>query len=171
MLGVRQVVERCWWQSAATAAYSVTCAPAQHFSARGFGDRNDTLWCSWMLEADGVRVYFGGDTGLHPDFGTIGTRLGPFDLVMLPIGAYEPRWFMRTVHLDPDDAVAAYRVLADGGGPPWLALHWGTIRLTGEPIEEPPARFAQRWREAGFPESANWTLAHGETRRLDGRRK
>jgi hypothetical protein len=80
---------------------------------------------------------------------------------------------MRTVHLDPEDAVAAYGALADGGAvaPPCLALHWGTFRLTDEPVEEPPVLFARRWREAGFPESANWTLAHGETRRLEGRRK
>ena len=94
-----------------------------------------------------MRVYFGGDTGLHPDFGTIGTRLGPFDLVMLPIGAYEPRWFMRTVHLDPQDAVAAYEELTQGSAvaPPCLALHWGTFRLTDEPSEGCRAS-AQRWR-------------------------
>ena len=170
MLGVRQAVERDWWQSADTAAYAATCAPAQHFSARGFGDRNDTLWCSWVLAADGARVYFGGDTGLHPGFGTIGTRLGPFDLVMLPIGAYEPRWFMRSVHLNPEDAIAAYEALVGAASPPCLALHWGTFRLADEPLEEPPMRFAQRWREAGLPESANWTLVHGETRRLAGGR-
>jgi N-acyl-phosphatidylethanolamine-hydrolysing phospholipase D len=170
MLGVRHVVERDWWQPVATAAYSATCAPAQHFSSRGFGDRNDTLWCSWALAADGVRVYFGGDTGLHPDFGTIAAQLGPFDLVMLPIGAYEPRWFMRSVHLNPEDAIAAYGALAGGGAPPpCLALHWGTFRLADEPLEEPPVRFAQAWREAGFPDSANWTLVHGETRQLGGR--
>jgi len=171
-LGVRHAIERDWWQSVDTAAFSATCAPAQHFSSRGFGDRCDTLWCSWAMEADGVRIYFAGDTGLHPEFGTVGARLGPFDLVMLPIGAYEPRWFMRAVHLNPEDAIAAYRALADGGvvRPPCLAVHWGTFRLTDEPVEEPPARFARRWREAGFPESANWTLAHGETRRLERRR-
>ena len=169
MFGVRHAVERDWWQSVDTAAFSATCAPAQHFSSRAIGDRNDTLWCSWAIEADGVRVYFGGDTGLHPEFGTIAARLGPFDLVMLPIGAYEPRWFMRSIHLDPEDAVAAYGALADGGAgaPPCLALHWGTFRLTDEPVGEPPARFAQRWREAGLLASANWTLAHGETRRIE----
>jgi N-acyl-phosphatidylethanolamine-hydrolysing phospholipase D len=171
-LGVRNVVERDWWQSVETPAFSATCAPAQHFSARGFGDRNDTLWCSWAIEADGMRVYFGGDTALHPEFGTIGTRLGPFDLLMLPIGAYEPRWFMRTVHSNPEDAIAAYGALTGGDAlaPPCLALHWGTFRLTDEPVEEPPARFARRWREAGLPDSGNWTFAHGETRRLDSRR-
>ena len=168
--GVTSVVERDWWQSVETPAFSATCAPAQHFSARGFGDRDETLWCSWTIEADEVRVYFGGDTGLHPEFGMIGARLGPFDLVMLPIGAYEPRWFMRTVHCNPEDAIAAYRGLSESAdvAPPCLALHWGTFRLTDEPLEEPPARFAQRWREAGFPDSANWTLAHGETRQIDG---
>jgi N-acyl-phosphatidylethanolamine-hydrolysing phospholipase D len=166
MLGVRHAVERDWWQSVDTTAFSATCAPAQHFSSRGFGDRDDTLWCGWAIAADGVRVYFGGDTGLHPEFATIGARLGPFDLVMLPIGAYEPRWFMRNVHLDPEDAIAAYRALAAGSAPPCLPVHWGTFRLTDEPVEEPPARFAQHWRAAGFPESDNWTLAHGETRQL-----
>jgi N-acyl-phosphatidylethanolamine-hydrolysing phospholipase D len=172
--GARRVVERDWWQpvdsttisAAFSGAFAATCAPARHFSARGFGDRGDTLWCSWMLEADGVRVYFGGDTGLHPEFAAIGTRLGPFDLVMLPIGAYAPRWFMRNVHLNPEDAIEAYKALTAGGTlvPPCLALHWGTFRLADEPIEEPPARFTQRWREAGLPKSANWTLTHGETR-------
>ena len=171
-LGVSHVVERDWWQSLDTlslpTAFSATCAPAQHFSARGLGDRNATLWCSWAIEADGVRVYFGGDTGLHPEFATIGSRLGPFDLVMLPIGAYEPRWFMRSVHCNPEDAVAAYRALTGGVAvaPPCLALHWGTFRLTDEPVEEPPERFGRRWREAGCLDGANWTFAHGETRRV-----
>jgi L-ascorbate metabolism protein UlaG (beta-lactamase superfamily) len=87
---------------------------------------------------------------------------------MLPIGAYEPRWFMESVHMNPEDAMEAYRAITsqDGGRPPCLALHWGTFRLTDEPVEEPPSRFAQRWNEAAFPPAANWTLAIGETKRL-----
>ena len=170
--GVTNAVERDWWQSFETPLFSATCAPAQHFSSRGIGDWGDTLWCSWAIVADGMRIYFGGDTGLHPDFAKIGARLGPLDLIMLPIGAYEPRWFMRNVHLNPEDAIIAYRELARCGEkyPPCLALHWGTFRMTDEPVEEPPVRFASRWREAGFPENANWTLAHGETRRLESSR-
>ena len=166
--GVRRTIERDWWQTVEMPGFSAACAPAQHFSARGFGDRNRTLWCGWTIEADGVRVYFAGDTALHPSFDEIGRRLGPFDLVMLPIGAYEPRWFMRTVHMNPEDAVAAYRALTASTAvkPPCMTMHWGTFRLTDEPVEEPPVRFAQRWREAGLPDAANWTLAHGETRRL-----
>jgi N-acyl-phosphatidylethanolamine-hydrolysing phospholipase D len=167
-LGVREVIERDWWQRFETATFSATCAPAQHFSARWIRDRNDTLWGSWVIQADGARVFFAGDTALHPAFADIGARLGPFDLVMLPIGAYEPRWFMQRVHMNPEDAIAAYRALVSGApaAPPCFAMHWGTFRLTDEPVEEPPVRFAQRWREAGLPASANWTLAHGETRQL-----
>ena len=166
--GVQHAIERDWWQSIDVARLSATCAPAQHFSARGFRDRNRTLWCGWAIEADGVRVFFAGDTALHPAFNDIGRRLGPFDLVMLPIGAYEPRWFMRHVHMNPEDAIAAYHALTEGATmkPPCMTMHWGTFRLTDEPVEEPPARFAQRWREAGLPDRANWTLAHGETRLL-----
>ncbi|HTJ23075.1 MAG TPA: MBL fold metallo-hydrolase [Gemmatimonadaceae bacterium] len=167
-LGVQYLVERDWWQSIETPDFAVTSTPAQHFSARGLRDRGDTLWCGWVLETDGVRVYFAGDTALHPEFGDIRARLGPFDLVLLPIGAYEPRWFMRTVHMNPEDALEAYRALAKDSDslPSCLTLHWGTFRLTDEPVDEPPRRFAQRWREAGLPENAIWNLVHGETRQF-----
>jgi N-acyl-phosphatidylethanolamine-hydrolysing phospholipase D len=166
-LGVRHVVERDWWESVSTLSFSATCVPAQHFSARGMGDRGDTLWCGWTLETDGLRVYFAGDTALHPEFEQIGRRCGPFDLVMLPIGAYEPRWFMRSVHMNPEDAVQAYQALCvNGTNPPCLALHWGTFRLTDEAVDEPPRHFAQLWQHAGLPADRNWTFAHGETRRL-----
>jgi N-acyl-phosphatidylethanolamine-hydrolysing phospholipase D len=165
--GVRQLVERDWWQSVDTLSFSATCVPAQHFSGRSLGDRGDTLWCGWTLETGGVRVYFAGDTALHPEFEQIGARCGPFDLVMLPIGAYEPRWFMRSVHMNPEDAVQAYQALRRNNSmPPCLALHWGTFRLTDEAVEEPPRRFAQLWENAGLQSDRNWTFAHGETRRF-----
>jgi hypothetical protein len=87
---------------------------------------------------------------------------------MLPIGAYEPRWFMGGVHMSPEDAIEAYRALTAPGTarPPCLGLHWGTFRLTDEPVLEPPALFTRRWREAGLPDGANWTFAIGGTRRL-----
>jgi len=167
-LGVSRVAERDWWETASGAEFEAMCAPARHFSARGLRDRGDTLWCGWTIVADGVRVYFAGDTALHPEFAAIAASAGPFDLVMLPIGAYEPRWFMESVHMNPEDAIEAYRALTSGSDarPPCMALHWGTFRLTDEPVQEPPARFAQRWQAAGFPDQANWTLAIGETRRL-----
>ena len=166
--GVREPIERDWWQSVDAPAFHATCTPAQHFSARGLRDRNATLWCGWTLRTADARVFFAGDTALHPEFGAIAKAEGPFDLVMLPIGAYEPRWFMGAVHMNPDDAIAAYAALASVGGrpPACLPVHWGTFRLTDEPVPEPPARFARLWRDAGYLESYNWTLAHGETRQF-----
>jgi N-acyl-phosphatidylethanolamine-hydrolysing phospholipase D len=165
--GVQHVVERDWWRTLEAPQFSATCTPAQHFSGRGLGDRGDRLWCGWSIAADGVRVFYAGDTALHPEFGAIASQSGPFDLVMLPIGAYEPRWFMRGVHMDPADAVRAYRDLTPAGDrPPCLGVHWGTFRLTDEPADEPPSLFARLWHDAGFPEAANWTLMHGETRSL-----
>jgi N-acyl-phosphatidylethanolamine-hydrolysing phospholipase D len=165
--GAQNVIERDWGQSIDTPVFSATCTAARHFSARGLGDRNHTLWCGWTLESDGARIYFAGDTALHPDFDQIG-RLGPFDLVMLPIGAYEPRWFMRSVHMNPEDAVVAYQAVANAthSAPPCLTLHWGAFRLTDEAVDEPPAQFALAWTDAGLPAELNWTFALGETRRF-----
>jgi N-acyl-phosphatidylethanolamine-hydrolysing phospholipase D len=166
--GVRKIVERDWWQTAEHGRATIGATPAQHFSARGLRDRNRTLWCGWTIEAGGRRVYFAGDTGLHPEFGAIAERYGPFDLVLLPIGAYEPRWFMRRVHLNPEDAMEAYRALcgpyADVPSPTMLAIHWGTFRLTDEAADEPPARIKALWQTAGLPADQLWVLAHGETR-------
>jgi N-acyl-phosphatidylethanolamine-hydrolysing phospholipase D len=174
--GVRDVVERDWWQTVEHRAkgagppVTIGCAPAQHFSARTLRDRNRTLWCGWTIEAAGRRVYFAGDTGLHPEFATVGERYGPFDVVLLPVGAYEPRWFMRRVHMNPEDALEAYKALcgpyADVPSPTLLAIHWGTFRLTDEPAEEPPARITALWRDAGLGVDRLWVLAHGETKRV-----
>lgn len=166
--GAREVIERDWWGSVDVQGFHAVCVPAQHFSGRSLSDRGDRLWCGWTIVADGVRVYFAGDTALHPEVERIASDEGPFDLVMLPIGAYDPRWFMRGVHMDPADAIAAYRALCLHGSPApaCLPIHWGTFRLTDEPVEEPPALFARAWTDAAFPASANLTLAHGETRQL-----
>ena len=90
-------------------ALRVTATPARHFSARRAGDRNRSLWCGFAVALDGMRLWFAGDTAYHPEFGEIGARCGPFDFVMIPIGAYEPRWFMERVHVDPEEAVRIYR--------------------------------------------------------------
>lgn len=166
-LGVREVVERDWWESFEGAGFAATCTPAQHFSGRTLRDRNRTLWCGWTLAADGVNVYFAGDTAMNPEFESIGSRLGPFDLVMLPIGAYDPEWFMGTVHMNPEEAVAAYRALASTDRrTACLPIHWGTIRLTDEPTEAPRIRFERAWSDASLPPSTKWSLVHGETRQF-----
>lgn len=170
--GARQVVELGWWQEAAAAGVRVRATPARHFSARRLGDRNRTLWCGFSLEAGGRRVLFTGDTAYHSEFGLIGERHGPFDLTMIPIGAYDPRWFMHVVHVDPDEAVRIYQDLtgAHPGAPlpVMLGIHWGTFRLTDEPVDEPPRRAAERWRTVGLPAERLWIAAFGETRVIGG---
>ena len=166
--GAREIIELDWWQSAMVHGLRVTATPARHFSNRRLGDRNRTLWCGFALAVDGRRAWFAGDTAYHPEFGEIGTRCGPFDLVMIPIGAYEPRWFMERVHADPEEAVRIYQDLMashpTAPRPVMLGIHWGTFRLTDEPMDEPPRRTAARWQEAGLEQERLWIAAFGETR-------
>jgi N-acyl-phosphatidylethanolamine-hydrolysing phospholipase D len=168
--GAREIVELDWWGTVEAHGVGVTATPARHFSNRRLGDRNRSLWCGFALAADGWRLWFAGDTAYHPEFGEIGERLGPFDLVLIPIGAYEPRWFMERVHVNPEEALRVYQdVIAPHAGAPrplMLGVHWGTFRLTDEPMDEPPSRAAARWREAGLDEDRLWIAAFGETRSL-----
>ena len=166
--GAKEIVELDWWQKASVGAFRVTATPARHFSARGFGDRNKSLWSGFAFEVVGKRVWFAGDTGYHPEFTRIGETCGPFDLVLIPIGAYEPRWFMRIVHVNPEEAVQIYR---DVSGPHpaaplplMLGIHWGTFRLTDEPMDEPPRRAVESWIAAGLDARRLWIAQFGETR-------
>lgn len=167
--GVREVVELDWWQTRTVRGVTVTGTPARHFSARRVGDRNRTLWSGYAIEVGGRRVYFAGDTAAHPEFAQIGEAAGPFDLVLMPIGAYDPRWFMHVVHVNPDEAVDAYQAVmsAHPGAPApmMLGLHWGTFRLTDEPMDEPPRRTTAQWAARGLPAERLWIARFGETRR------
>jgi N-acyl-phosphatidylethanolamine-hydrolysing phospholipase D len=168
--GVAHVVELDWWSSAELHGISISGTPARHFSARRVGDRNKTLWSGFALTVGGRRIFFAGDTAYHPEFGEIGARYGPFDLVLMPIGAYDPRWFMRIVHVDPEEAVRAYADLASAHShavlPLMLGIHWGTFRLTDEAMDEPPRRTRDAWRAAGLPDERLWIARFGETRSL-----
>ena len=161
-----------WWETveihSVGGMVSISSTPAQHFSARGLWDRGRTLWCSWAMAAGGRRAFFAGDTAYHPEFSRIGERYGPFDLSMLPVGAYEPRWFMKTVHMNPPEALRAYAELSGShaGELAMLPIHWGTFRLTDEAMHDPPKWTAQLWGEAGYDRGKLWLLEHGETRRL-----
>ncbi|HEY6854391.1 MAG TPA: MBL fold metallo-hydrolase [Gemmatimonadales bacterium] len=161
-----QVLERDWWEEYAVGGVRFVCTPARHFSSRHLFDRNATLWCGWAAIAAGRRVLFGGDSAYHPAFAEIGSRCGPFDVALLPIGAYEPRWFMRFVHMSPEETVQALVDLDPAGRTALVPMHWGTFKLTDEPMDEPPARVARAWEAAGRPADRLWRLAHGETRAL-----
>lgn len=158
------VIELDWWQKHDGHGFGVTAVPAQHFSGRAHNDRNATLWCGFVLEAAGKKVYFAGDTGYSKDFTDIGARLGPVDLALLPIGAYAPRWFMKAMHVNPEEAV---RIHQDVGARQSVAMHWGTFRLTEEPLDEPPQALAEALKAARIPPDKFWVLQHGETRTLD----
>jgi N-acyl-phosphatidylethanolamine-hydrolysing phospholipase D len=167
--GVALVEELDWWDTSRYDEVSVACAPAQHFSGRTLFGRNGTLWCSWAIRTPNHTVYFAGDTAYHPEFGLIGERLGPFSAILLPIGAYEPRWFMRSVHVDPEEAVQAYADLTAHTADrrcPMIGMHWGTFKLADEPMDDPPIQARNAWSAHGFPEGQLWVLEHGETRHL-----
>jgi N-acyl-phosphatidylethanolamine-hydrolysing phospholipase D len=157
---IHAVTELDWWQHADIAGVRVHAVPAQHFSGRGANDRNATLWCGFVVEAERRRCYFAGDTGYSPDFVDIGARFAPIDLALIPIGAYAPRWFMHTMHINPDEAVRIHR---DIGSRQSVAMHWGTFRLTEEPIDEPPQRLRAALDAAGIAHGEFRVLAHGET--------
>ena len=109
--GQHATIELDWWQQAAAGPATITCVPAQHFSARTPWDRNRTLWCGFVVQVDGITVYFAGDSGYSPHFAEIGVRFPSIDVAMLPIGAYEPRWFMKPAHMNPEEAVRAHQDL------------------------------------------------------------
>jgi len=173
--GAHVMRELDWWDRVDVDALEITATPAQHFSGRSLTGRNSTLWIGWSIRARGgpesPAVYVAGDTGAHPEFAKIARTLGPFDAAFLPIGAYDPRWFMRPVHMDPEDAVAAYEELRAENRDralAFVAMHWGTFKLTDEPLDEPPARARAAWERAGLDPAQLWIAQHGETRVLRG---
>jgi L-ascorbate metabolism protein UlaG (beta-lactamase superfamily) len=112
--------------------FTVHCVPALHFSARGLFDRNKSLWCGYVIESGGRIVYFAGDTAFGPHFAQIRERFGSPRLALLPIGAYEPRWFMSPVHMGPDEAVRAHEIL---GAETSVAIHHGTFQLADDGLD------------------------------------
>jgi N-acyl-phosphatidylethanolamine-hydrolysing phospholipase D len=167
--GAAVVKELDWWARQEVAGVTIGCTPAQHFSGRYPWNRDSTLWCGWAIAFSGTRVFFAGDTALHPEFGDIARRFGPFEMAILPIGAYEPRWFMRTVHMTPEDSVAAFQeiVASDPSGRcVMVASHWGTFRLTDEPVMEPVRLARESWLAAGLSPERLWILSPGETRKV-----
>lgn len=160
--GLPRVVELDWWQTHREGDLEITLVPARHWSMRAPWDRNDGLWGGFVLRGPEGVAYHAGDTAFFEGFREIGERCGPIDWAMLPVGAYEPRWFMQPQHMNPEDALDAFGLL---GARTLVAMHWGTFILTDEPSREPPDRtrsgFATRW-----DPSRLWVLDVGETRPL-----
>jgi L-ascorbate metabolism protein UlaG (beta-lactamase superfamily) len=161
--GVRRVEELDWWQEAKTSPLPIALTPAHHFSARSPLDRNRALWGGFMLDVKGARIFFAGDTAYAPFFHDVRQRLGPIDLALLPIGAYEPRWFMQAVHMNPTEAVQAH---LDLQSPETIGMHFGTFQLTTEGIDEPVRALEEACRERSVSPSRFRTLGFGESVRL-----
>ena len=136
------VTELDWWQSTTVGDLTLTATPARHFSGRGLDDRNRTLWAGWAVAGPRHRAFYSGDTGMHEEFTAIGERLGPFDLTMIEVGAYDALW--ADVHLGPEQAVRAHRLVRGGV---MLPVHWGLFDLAlhgwTEPIERVLAAAAE----------------------------
>jgi L-ascorbate metabolism protein UlaG (beta-lactamase superfamily) len=143
-----RIVELDWWESykLPKAALTVTAAPSQHFSGRGLRDRNATLWSSMVMRSERHAVFFSGDTGLTTEYAAIGERLGPFDLVMLEVGAFHPAWGQ--IHLGPEIALEAWRLLGSGA---LLPVHWGTFSLAMHAWDEPAEVLFARNRRNDVP--------------------
>ena len=138
--GAGAVTEVDWWQSVRHGGWTLTALPAQHWSNRLSQKRNAALWCSWLLDSGRRRWYFAGDSGWFHGFAEIGRRFPGVDVALLPIGAYEPRWFMAYQHMDPAQAVRAFRAL---GARFMVGMHWGVFDLTDEPVDRPPRELAE----------------------------
>ena len=163
--GLDNYKELDWWESLQHNGIEFACMPAQHFSGRTPGDRNRTLWCSWVFRGEKNNFYFAGDSGYFPGFKEIGQRYGPFDLAAIPIGSYMPRWFMRPIHLDPGEAVQA---LQDVKGKICIPIHWGTFDLADEPLDMPPKELLHNVDKLHLPRENFLILQHGETRVVAG---
>ena len=159
--GLGRVVELDWWEQTHLGDLTITVTPAQHWSKRGLFDLRRSLWGGCYLHARGAaRVFFAGDTGYASHFAAIRERLGAPDVALLPIGAYEPRWFMRDAHMNPEDAVLAHRDLAARVSAP---IHYGTFRLTDEGFDEPLEDLTSALTAHGLSLAAFRRLAVGES--------
>jgi L-ascorbate metabolism protein UlaG (beta-lactamase superfamily) len=158
-LGMPKVIELNWWESATVEGVEFTLVPAQHWSRRGPFDTNKTLWGGWIMRGEKV-IWHAGDTAYFEGFKEIGERIGAIDAALLPIGAYEPRWFMKNQHMNPHDAVQAF---LDSKAHLFCAMHWGTFKLTDEPLHEPPQVLLDIWREKNLPQERLFLAKLGES--------
>ncbi|MFP2905517.1 MBL fold metallo-hydrolase [Pyxidicoccus sp. 3LFB2] len=154
------VTELDWWQSTKVGPVTVHYVPSQHWSRRGLNDANEMLWGGFVIEGSSARVFHSGDTAYFDGFKEIGRRFPGIDAALLPIGAYDPSWFMSRQHMNPEEAVQAFE---DLGATRFLAMHWGTFKLTDEPLDEPPQRLDSEWTRRGWPRERVHVLPVGGT--------
>lgn len=155
-----QVIELDWFESYTDQGLTFRLLPAQHWSKRTLGDTNQRLWGSWLIEGGGRKIFFAGDTGYFKGFKEFGHKFGPIDAALLPIGGYEPRWFMEMYHLSPEEAVKAF---LDLKAKVLIPLHWGVFDLTNEPLDLPPRALREAARAANLGKEMTPVIPHGGT--------
>jgi len=153
--------EMDWWDTAMLKGIRIVSVPSQHFSRRTLFDGNKTLWAGWVLETKRGKILFAGDTGYASHFKEIREKLGPMRLALLPIGSYRPRWYMKTIHMDPADAVLAHKDLQAEQS---IAMHWGTFYIADEQLGEPPLYLKMVMKEASMADDSFLVMKFGETR-------
>jgi N-acyl-phosphatidylethanolamine-hydrolysing phospholipase D len=159
---IMNVSELAWWQSETRGSIKVTSVPAKHWSKRGLIGTDGAGWGGYMLETPRGQIYFAGDTGYEDQyFKDIGKRFDNILLSLIPIGAYDPRWFMHHFHVNPPEAITIHQEV---GSQKSVGMHWGTIKLTSEPLSEPPLYLAREARARGIAEYAFTVMKIGETR-------
>jgi N-acyl-phosphatidylethanolamine-hydrolysing phospholipase D len=147
--GFRKVEEVRWHESLPLApGVRLTATPAQHFTARTFRDRDRAHWCGWHIDSPEASLWHAGDSGYCAGFREIGERYGGVDFGMIPIGAYQPRQIMRAMHMNPDEAVEVFQETRCRRA---VGMHWGTFRLTDEPMGEPPLLLESALRTQSIP--------------------
>jgi len=142
--GIKNVHEMNWWDEFSHSETTFNFTPVQHWSKRGLFDRNKSLWGGWFFQTKDLALYHAGDTGYSSDFKTTYERLGAPDYSFIPIGAYDPRWFMKDSHVNPEEAI---QIALDLKTPRSFGMHWGTFILTDEPVLEPPVRLKETLKE------------------------
>jgi len=160
-IDIKDVQELDWWESISSKmGLEITFTPAQHSSARGLFDRDKSLWGSYFIKNASKSIYFGGDGGYSTHFNEINQRLGAPNIAILGIGAYEPRWFMKPVHMNPAEALLAHKNL---GASMSIGMHFGTFQLSSEAIFQPLIDLKKALREEKIAANKFITLHEGET--------
>ena len=148
--GIENVTEFLWWEEIEIKGSKFTFTPVQHWSARGIADRNKSLWGGWFMNLKTETIYHAGDTGYSKDFIETKKRLGSPSISLIPVGAYAPRWFMKTNHVNPPEAI---QIAIDLESERNFGMHWGTFQLTDEEVLEPPKLLKESLRNRGLPDN------------------
>jgi len=161
-----RVIALNWWESTVLGELKITFVPSRHWSRRTLWDTNRTLWGGFVIESPATKIYFAGDSAWCDIFTEVGRRFSELDVALIPIGSYEPQWFMSHNHMNPEEATQAF---LDCGARTMVPMHWGTFQIADEPLCEPITRLEARW-ASNRPEGRSLArLAVGETLRIGTR--